>query len=63
MVNRVLVSGGAGFNVVVLDDFSGKPNFCLIEGGFRNKADVKKALTNVDVILHLVAIVSVDSFI
>ena len=85
MVNRVLVTGGAGFigshlvdglisegfDVVVLDDFSsgrrenlslhfGKPNFCLVEGDVKDKADVKKALEGVDVVFHLAAIVSVD---
>jgi len=69
-----LVTGGAGFigshladglmsegfDVVVLDDFSGvsrenlsshlgEPNFCLVEGDVR-KADVKRALENVDVV-------------
>jgi UDP-glucose 4-epimerase len=85
LVNRVLVTGGAGFigshlvdrlvsegsDVVVLDDFSngkrenlnehfGKPNFCLVEGDVKDKADVKKALAGVDVVFHLAAIVSVD---
>lgn len=84
MVNRVLVTGGAGFigshlvdglisegfDVVVLDDFSGgrrenlslhfgKPNFCLVEGDVKDKADVKKALEGVGVVFHLAAIVSV----
>jgi len=60
-----------GFNVVVLDNFSssrrenlslhfGKPNFRLVKGDIRDKADVKKALEGVDVIFHLAAIVSVD---
>ncbi len=85
LVDRVLVTGGAGFigshlvdglmsggfDVVVLDDLSsgrrenlslhlGEPNFCLVEGDVRVKADVKKALEGVDVVFHLAAIVSVD---
>jgi len=85
LVDRVLVTGGAGFigshlvdglmsggfDVVVLDDFSsgrrenlsvhfGKPNFCLVEGDVRDKADVKKVLEGVDVVFHLAAIVNVD---
>jgi len=85
LVDRVLVTGGAGFigshlvdglmsggfDVVVLDDLSsgrrenlsvhfGKPNFCLVEGDVRVKADVKKALEGVNVVFHLAAIVSVD---
>lgn len=85
LVDKVLVTGGAGFigshlvdrlmsegfDVVVLDDFSsgrrenlsvhfGKPNFCLVEGDVRDKADVKRALEGVDVVFHLAAIVSVD---
>jgi nucleoside-diphosphate-sugar epimerase len=84
LVERVLVTGGAGFigshlvdrlvregfDVVVLDDLSsgrrdnlsvhfGKPNFCLVEGNVRVKADVKRALEDVDVVFHLAAIVSV----
>jgi len=85
LVDRVLVTGGAGFigshlvdglvsggfDVVVLDDLSsgrrenlsvhfGKPNFCLVEGDVKVKADVEKALEGVDVVFHLAAIVSVD---
>jgi len=85
LVDRVLVTGGAGFigshlvdglmsggfDVVVLDDLSsgrrenlslhlGEPNFCLVEGDVRVKADVKKALEGVNVVFHLAAIVSVD---
>jgi len=85
LVDRVLVTGGAGFigshlvdglmsggfDVVVLDDLSsgrrenlsvhfGKPNFCLVEGDVKDKADVKKALEGVNVVFHLAAIVSVD---
>jgi len=71
--SRALVTGGAGFigshlvdrlvsagfDVVVLDDFSngrsenlsvhfGKRNFCLVEGDVNVKADVEKALEGVD---------------
>ena len=60
-----------GFDVVVLDDLSsgrrdnlsvhsGKPNFCLVEGDVKDKADVEKALEGVNVVFHLAAIVSVD---
>ena len=45
--------------MAVLDDFSGgsrenlssrlgEPNFCLVKGGVRSKADVKRALEGVD---------------
>ena len=85
MVDRVLVTGGAGFigshliealvsegfDVGALDDFSsgrrenlsvrfGKPNFCLVEGDVRDKADVKKALEGVDVVFHLAAVINTD---
>ena len=85
MIDRILVTGGAGFigsylvdglvsggfDVVVLDDFSGgrrenlsvhfgRSNFCLVEGDVNVKADVEKALEGVDVVFHLAAIVSVD---
>lgn len=85
LVERVLVTGEAGFigshlvdglvsggfDVVVLDDFSGgrlenlsvyfgKPNFCLVESDVRNGADVKRALEDVDAVFHRAAIVSVD---
>jgi UDP-glucose 4-epimerase len=85
LVERVLVTGGAGFigshlvdglisegfDVVVLDDFSsgrrenldghfGKPNFCLVDGDVKVKADVEKALEGVDVVFHLAAIVNVN---
>jgi nucleoside-diphosphate-sugar epimerase len=55
---------------VVLDDFSsgrenlnqhfGELGFCLVDGDVRVKADVEKALEEVDVVFHLAAIVSVD---
>jgi len=58
-----------GFEVVVLDSFfSGKHenlgqvderNFCLVEGDVRSKADLRKALKNVDFVFHLAAIVNV----
>ena len=85
LVERVLITGGAGFigshlvdglvsggfDVVVLDDFSGgrrenlsvhfgKPNFWLVERDVRVKVDFEKALEGVDVVFHLAAIVSVD---
>jgi len=60
-----------GFEVVVLDNFStgnlenlrlhvGKENFRIIRGDIRNKADVKKAVKDVDYIFHLAAIISVE---
>jgi UDP-glucose 4-epimerase len=60
-----------GFNVIVLDNFSsgsrenlslnfGKPNFYLVDGDVRKKADVKKALKDVDVVFHFAAVVNVD---
>jgi UDP-glucose 4-epimerase len=68
LVDRLI---GEGSDVVVLDDFShgrrenlnlhlGKPNLCLIGGNVLNSADVRKALTGVNVVFHLAAITSVD---
>ncbi|MEM3823589.1 MAG: SDR family NAD(P)-dependent oxidoreductase, partial [Candidatus Bathyarchaeia archaeon] len=61
-----------GFDVVVLDNFySGKlanvsshmskHNFCLIKGDVRKRADVERALTDVDYVFHLAAIVDVET--
>lgn len=68
LVDRLI---GEGFDVVVLENFSysrwenlnrhlDKANFCLINGDVLNTADVRKALTGVNVVFHLAAITSVD---
>lgn len=81
---KALVTGGAGFigshlvdrlmkegyEVVVLDDFSGgeveniqchfgDQDFHLVRGDVRNLEDVKKAIRGADVVFHLAAIVNV----
>jgi UDP-glucose 4-epimerase len=68
LVDRLI---NEGINVVVLDDFTSgrlknlsshfkKPNFHLVEGDVRNKSDVRKALTNIEIVLHLAANANVD---
>jgi UDP-glucose 4-epimerase len=58
------------FHVAVLDNFStgkvahlrphlDKPNFRLVKGDVRNKADLKKSLKNVGTVFHFAAIVNV----
>ena len=81
---KTLVTGGAGFigshlvdrlmkegyEVVVLDDFSGgkveniqhhldDQSFHLVKGDVRNLEDVRKAVRDVDAVFHLAAIVNV----
>jgi len=43
-----------------LEDFEGKGNFELIEGDLRNPGEIKKALKNVDVVMHEAAVPSVQ---
>jgi len=43
-----------------LEDFEGKGNFELIEGDLRNPGEIKKALKNVDIVLHEAAVPSVQ---
>ena len=68
LVDRLI---NEGFEVVVLDNFStgslenlrlhvGKDNFHIVKGDVRNRADVKKAVEDVDYVFHLAAIVSVE---